>query len=222
MNNIEKLFTREEDFSDWLSNNLHKLEPLINYKLKKISTEKEIKGKFLDILAENQEGKKIAIENQFGISNFKHLGQFISYSVSEKVEEGIWIAERFHPIHVDVLTWLNNINSSIKFTSISVLFPETNRIEDRDKIEFKKPILFNEVNVGDILDARNREKVKIDNTLKNLIEIYNEEKSKHKIKSKAVRKGLITGSFIHWVYDRNRNQYENYFPLKVRSKNDFK
>jgi len=222
MNNIEKLFTREEDFSDWLSNNLHKLEPLIKYKLKKVSTEKEIKGKFLDILAENQEGKKIAIENQFNISNFKHLGQLISYSVSEKVEEGIWIAERFHPIHVDVLTWLNNINSSIKFTSISVMFPETNRMEDRDIIEFKKPILFNEVNVGDILDARNREKVKIDNTLKKLIETYNEEKSKLKIKSKAVRKGLITGQFILWLFNRNENQYEKYFPLKVRTKNEIK
>ncbi len=215
MNNKKKLFTREEDFSEWLSNNFHKIEPLINLKLKKVSTEKEIKGKFLDILAENQEGKKIAIENQFGVSDFKHLGQLISYCVSEKVEEGIWIAERFHPIHVDVLTWLNNINSSIKFTSISVMFPETNRMEDRDKIEFKKPILFNEVNVGDILDARNNEKVKIDNTLKKLIEIYNEEKSKHKIKSKAIRKGQITGSFIHWVYVRNKNQCKKYFtPLQ--------
>lgn len=214
MNNEKKLFTREEDFSDWLSNNLHKLEPLINYKLKKVSTEKEIKGKFLDILAENQEGKKIAIENQFGVSDFKHLGQLISYSVSEKVEEGIWIAERFHPIHVDVLTWLNKINSGLNFTSLSVLIPETNRMEDRDKIEFKKPILFNEVNVGDIIDALNHEKVKIDNTLKKLIERYNEEKSKLKIKSKAIRKGQITGSFIRWVYDRNKNQYKNYFTLK--------
>ena len=214
MNNEKKLFTREDDFSDWLSNNLHKLEPLINYKLKKVSTEKEIKGKFLDILAENQEGKKIAIENQFGVSDFKHLGQLISYSVSEKVEEGIWIAERFHPIHVDVLTWLNKINSGLNFTSLSVLIPETNRMEDRDKIEFKKPILFNEVNVGDIIDALNHEKVKIDNTLKKLIERYNEEKSKLKIKSKAIRKGQITGSFIRWVYDRNKNQYKNYFTLK--------
>ena len=214
MNTEKKLFTREADFSDWLSNNLHKLEPLINYKLKKVSTEKEIKGKFLDILAENQEGKKIAIENQFGVSDFKHLGQLISYSVSEKVEEGIWIAERFHPIHVDVLTWLNKINSGLNFTSLSVLIPETNRMEDRDKIEFKKPILFNEVNVGDIIDALNHEKVKIDNTLKKLIERYNEEKSKLKIKSKAIRKGQITGSFIRWVYDRNKNQYKNYFTLK--------
>lgn len=142
----------------------------------------------------------------------------ISYSVSEKVEEGIWIAERFHPIHMDILTWLNNINSSIKFTSISVKFPETNRMEDRDKIEFKKPILFNEVNVGDILDARNREKVKIDNTLKKLIEIYNEEKSKHKIKSKAILKGKITGSFIYWLFLRNKNQYEYYFPLSENQK----
>ena len=49
MNNKKKLFTREEDFSEWLSNNFHKIEPLINLKLKKVSTEKEIKGKFFSL-----------------------------------------------------------------------------------------------------------------------------------------------------------------------------
>ena len=176
MNGIKKVFSSEEkDFTVWLSKNFSKLKPFIKSEIISYETEKNIEGKFLDILAKDQEGKKIAIENQFGISNFDHLGKIISYCTSIKADKGVWITEKFHPIHIEALHWLNSVNSSIEFIAISVVNPLTNQAGDRNKIEFKEPILYNEVNIGDILDARNRNKVEIDDTLKKLIELYNDE-----------------------------------------------
>ncbi len=208
MNGIKKVFSSEDkDFTVWLSKNLSKLKPFIKSEIISYETEKNIEGKFLDILAKDQEGRKIAIENQFGISNFDHLGKVISYCTSIKADKGVWIAEKFHPIHIEALHWLNNVNSSIEFIVISVINPMTNQAGDRNKIEFKEPILYNEVNIGDILDARNRNKVEIDDTLKKVIELYNDEFPR----SRAVRAGLITGQFIFWLFKRDEKIYQQYF-----------
>jgi len=210
------LFNKEVDFSDWLGNNLHKLDSFVNSTLKIVGTEKPIDGKIIDILAEDQEGKTVVIENQFGVSDHKHLGQILSYCIGLKkekkeVKNGVWIAEKFHPIHIAVLKWLNNTGSGIEFIPISVVNPETNQAEIQDKLVFKKPILYNEVQVGDILDALNHERVKIDDNLKKLMDEYDEEKGKTKPISKSVRNGQITGSFIYWIYKKNENLYKTFF-----------
>ena len=216
------LFNKEVDFSDWLSNNLNKLKPFINSTLKIVGNEEPIDGKIVDILAEDQEGKIIAIENQFGVSNHKHLGQLLSYCIGLKkekkeVKNGIWIAEKFHPIHIAVLNWLNDTGSGIKFIPISVVNPETNQMKEKDKIEFKKPIMYNDAQVGDILPTLHQDYVKIDDTLKKLMDEYDEEKGKTKSISKTIRNGQITGSFIFWVYKKNVNLYKTYFALEEKT-----
>ncbi len=145
-----------------------------------------------------------------------NLGQLLSYCIGLKkekkiVKKGVWIAEKFHPIHISVLNWLNDIGSGIKFIPISVVNPKKNQMEELDKLEFIKPIIFNEPQVGDTLDTIHHVPVKIDEILKNLMDDYNEEKGKTKPISKAIRKGQITGSFIYWVYTKNENLYKKYF-----------
>ncbi len=210
------LFDEEKDFSDWLSNNLNKLEPFINSTLELVGTEELIDGKIVDILAEDQEGKIVAIENQFDVSNHKHLGQLLSYCIGLKKEEkevsnGIWIAEKFHPIHIAVINWLNNTRSGIKFIPISIMNPETNQMKEKDKLEFKNPIIKNDVQIGDIIQTHHNDYIKIDETLKKLINNYDEEKGKSKPISKAILNGHITGSFISWVYEKHINHYNTYF-----------
>ncbi|GAH10369.1 unnamed protein product, partial [marine sediment metagenome] len=73
------LFNKEVEFSDWIGNNLNKLDSFVDSPLKIIGTEKLIDGKIVDILAEDGERKLVAIENQFGVSDPKHLGQLLSY-----------------------------------------------------------------------------------------------------------------------------------------------
>ncbi len=216
------LFNEEKDFSDWLSKNLNKLEPFINSTLKLGGTEELIDGKIVDILAEDQEGKIVAIENQFGVSDHKHLGQLLSYCIGLKKEEkevgnGIWIAEKFHPIHIAVINWLNDTGSGIKFILISIMNPETNQMKEKDKLEFKNPIIKNDVQVGDKIQTHHKDYIKIDDTLKRLIEDYDEEKSKKKPISKAILNGHITGSFIFWVYEKHIKHYKTYFDLDKKS-----
>ncbi|BAW31207.1 conserved hypothetical protein [Methanothermobacter sp. MT-2] len=50
----------------------------------------------LDILAyESGTERKIVIENQFGTTNHKHLGQLITYIAGFNAEVVVWIAEDF-------------------------------------------------------------------------------------------------------------------------------
>lgn len=101
MKYIQEIFKNETDFNKWLSIKLYKLEPILGLKLILIQIEQSIGTKKLDILAKDEKGNKIAIESQFGISDFKHLGQILTYCIGLKVKKIIWIAEEFHQVHLD-------------------------------------------------------------------------------------------------------------------------
>lgn len=208
MTGIKNVFSSEDkDFTVWLSKNLSKLKPFIKSEIISYETEKNIEGKFLDILAIDQEGRKVAIENQFGTSDSDHLGKIISYCTSLKADKGIWIAENFHPIYIGALQWLNSVNSSIKFLAISVVNPLNNELGDRDKIEFRDLLLINDMNIGDLMYTHDGKKVEIDDKLKELNDLYNDKFPR----SRAVYAGQITGQFIRWLFRRNKEIYEHYF-----------
>lgn len=212
---IKDIFNNEAShFTPWLSTNLNKLESILNKKLELIKTEKSIKSKRLDILAKSEDRNETAIENQYGISDFKHLGKILTYVVGCDANEIVWIAEKFHQVHLDALKWLNVNKENVSFRAISVVNPENNKEKDEEKIFFTEPTVYGEVKVGDFLDALNYEnKVKVDKKLKNLMEIYENEKPN----SKAVQAGVITGSFQYWIWlrDKTRKIFKNYFTSNI-------
>ncbi len=212
MHRLRKIFPKEDkDFTKWLSDNLSKLKPFTESEIISYEIEKKIEGKSLDILAIDQEGRKVAIENQFGTSDFEHLGKIISYCVSLKADKGIWIAENFHPICIGALQWLNSVNSSIKFLPISVVNPLNNELGDRDKIEFRDYLLINDMNIGDEMYTHDGKKVEIDDKLKELNDSYNDKFPR----SRAVYAGQITGQFINWLFKRDKEIYEHYFKKTI-------
>ncbi|MBY9008718.1 MAG: hypothetical protein KGD74_02480 [Candidatus Lokiarchaeota archaeon] len=180
MRSIREIFKNEAlNFTPWLSKNLCKLTQVIHTDLILLSTEKDIEGKKLDIMAQEEGGNIVAIENQFGVSDFKHLGQIISYAMGSNASKIIWISERFHKIHLDALEWLNTNKDSMKFDAISVINPDSN--VDKDQIYFREPILYDEVIIGEKLDAHNQDdKVVVDEELQNLIQKYQAEEKKRK------------------------------------------
>ena len=212
---IKDIFENEaSNFTPWLSTNLNKLESILNKKLELIETEKSIKSKRLDILAKIEDGNEIAIENQYGISDFTHLGKILTYVVGCDATEIVWIAEKFHQVHLDALKWLNENKENVSFRAISVVNPENNNEKDEEKILFTEPNVYGEVKIGDILDALNYEnKVKVDKKLKNLMEIYENENPN----SKAVQAGVITGSFQYWIWlrDKTRKLFKMYFTANI-------
>ncbi len=78
-------------------------------------------GKFrVDIVAREQDGGTVVIENQFGKTDHGHLGQIMTYLAGQQGRVTvIWIAERFNEEHRAVIDWLN-ANSSDEYSFFAV------------------------------------------------------------------------------------------------------
>ncbi|MDC7685090.1 DUF4268 domain-containing protein [Asticcacaulis sp. BYS171W] len=100
-------------FTPWLSQNLELLSEALQIEELELKGTEVSAGDFrLDILAEDGEGFPVIIENQFGATDHKHLGQLISYVASLKNRATVvWVAERFKEDHRAAIDWLNSSTS---------------------------------------------------------------------------------------------------------------
>ena len=116
---IKSAFHDENDFSDWLSENLDALSDAVEISLENGQREQHLGDKRADIIAEisdSDEKSYVIIENQLGKTDHDHLGKLITYSAIRKAKVAIWIAEKFGPEHTRALNWLNdNTNDERKF-----------------------------------------------------------------------------------------------------------
>lgn len=80
-------------------------------------------GRFrVDIIARDQDGGTVVIENQFGRTDHGHLGQIMTYLAGQQGRVTvIWIAEHFNEEHRAVIDWLNaNSNDDYTFFAVEV------------------------------------------------------------------------------------------------------
>lgn len=61
----------------------------------------------------------IIIENQYGLTDNKHLGQIIVYAKKTKIKNVLWIAENITPEHLGITSVLKDINIYLATISIS-------------------------------------------------------------------------------------------------------
>ena len=117
------------DFTPWLSKNLHLLGSALGMKLELVRTEAPVGGPpyYCDILArEVDRGVLVAIENQYGWSDFSHLAQLLTYTAGLDARIAIWIAPEFRYESAEVLNWLNEWTSKeIKFYGVKVSVTKT-------------------------------------------------------------------------------------------------
>jgi hypothetical protein len=66
----------------------------------------------VDLVAEDESGNKVIIENQLEKSNHDHLGKLITYLVAIEARAAIWIVSEPRPEHVSAITWLNESSGS--------------------------------------------------------------------------------------------------------------
>jgi hypothetical protein len=95
------------DFSSWLAENLDVLNEHLEVPLVSADTEQAAGAFSVDLLAEDEGGKSVIIENQLERSNHDHLGKVITYLASYGAETAIWIVADPRPEHVAAITWLN-------------------------------------------------------------------------------------------------------------------
>ena len=99
-----------KDFSEWLAKNIDVLNEKIDLELSVVETNKTVGSFFIDILAEDEQGEPVIIENQLEKTDHDHLGKIITYISSIGGKAGIWVTGRPRPEHEKAIQWLNSIS----------------------------------------------------------------------------------------------------------------
>ena len=112
---IEKVDIRQvwpsEDghFTPWLGENLDKLGAELGLELQLVQTEAPVGAYSLDIQARDlRTDHLVVIENQFGATDHRHLGQLLTYAGGLEASIVVWVAEDFRDEHRAALDFLNH------------------------------------------------------------------------------------------------------------------
>ncbi len=122
---IERLPLREVwkhealDFTTWLENSIDVLNEILDLNLVNAEREKAAGTFSVDLVAEDDTGNPVVIENQLEKSNHDHLGKLITYLTAIGARTAIWIVSDPRPEHVTAISWLNE-SSSASFYLVKV------------------------------------------------------------------------------------------------------
>ena len=106
-----KKWKNEEVFTKWLKDNIHELNDVIDLSLSNVRREQVVGDLKVDLVAEDELGNFIVIENQLAQSDHKHLGQVITYLTVQEAKAAIWIVKEARPEHIKAISWLNESSS---------------------------------------------------------------------------------------------------------------
>jgi hypothetical protein len=100
------------DFTRWLEENIDVLNDCLDITLSNAEREQAAGDFNVDIVAEDDSGAKVIIENQLERSDHDHLGKVITYLVALEAKTAIWIVADPRPEHVSAITWLNESSTA--------------------------------------------------------------------------------------------------------------
>ena len=98
--------TEPADFTPWLQTHIGELDAVLGLGLSDPEREVSAGAFSIDLVAGTNFGD-VVIENQFGRSDHRHLGQLVTYLSQQEVARAIWIAEDARPEHVKAVKTLN-------------------------------------------------------------------------------------------------------------------
>jgi len=100
------------DFTTWLQDNIDVLNDVIDLSL--LGAEREqTAGRFsVDLVAEDEGGNPVIIENQLEKSDHDHLGKIITYLTAIEAKNAIWIVADPRPEHINAVSWLNESSAA--------------------------------------------------------------------------------------------------------------
>jgi len=107
------------DFTTWLEENIDILNENLDLNLSTAEREKSAGAFSVDLVAEDNNGNPVVIENQLEKSNHDHLGKLITYLTAIGAKSAIWIVSDPRPEHINAISWLNE-SSSASFYLIKV------------------------------------------------------------------------------------------------------
>jgi len=115
------------DFTTWMGRNIGALSSTLDIDLETAEREKSAGDFSVDLLAENESGDRVIVENQLEQTNHKHLGQVLTYLTMLDAEVAIWVTADARPEHVSAISWLNENASGADFYLVKV---EGVRVDD--------------------------------------------------------------------------------------------
>jgi hypothetical protein len=116
-----EVFAHEaHDFTAWLEENIGVLSDVLGITLTSVEREKSAGDFSADLLAEDEHGNRVTIENQLEQTDHKHLGQVLTYLTVLDAEIAIWITADARPEHVSAVSWLNENAGGADFYLVKV------------------------------------------------------------------------------------------------------
>lgn len=105
---LRKIWKHEaRDFTIWLQENIDVLSQVLDFQLLNVEREQSTGNFNVDLVAEDEEGNPVIIENQLEKSNHDHLGKVITYLASIGAGKAIWIVSDPRQEHIKAISWLN-------------------------------------------------------------------------------------------------------------------
>lgn len=110
---IERVVLREVwkhealNLTTWLEENIDVLNEALELNLTNVDREKAAGAFSVDLVAEDETGGVVVIENQLERSNHDHLGKLITYTAFMDARSAIWIVSDPRAEHVRAISWLN-------------------------------------------------------------------------------------------------------------------
>ena len=154
-----------QGFTNWLSANLDRLAKELGIGgLREVGRDVQVGTFTVDLLAQTDKGRRVAIEYQLEPSDHPHLGQVITFAAGLDVSAVIWLVTRISDEHRGVLDWLNqHSDDDTRFFAVELRLiriggstpAATFRVESRPN-DWQK-VVRQRQRVGSPLSARMRE-----------------------------------------------------------------
>jgi len=100
------------DFTTWLKENIDILNDALDLTLLNVERERHAGDFSVDLVAEDNAGNVVIIENQLERSDHDHLGKLITYLTALDAKAAIWIVRDPRAEHVKAVAWLNESNAA--------------------------------------------------------------------------------------------------------------
>ena len=131
IDSIRDIWPQEADFTARLGENIDVLNNAINLSLSIVEREQTVGDLKIDLVAKDESGNLVIIENQLEKSDHNHLGQVIAYLIAKKAKTAIWIVTDAKPEHIAAISWLNESSSaSFYLIKIENLVPIRNSLPE--------------------------------------------------------------------------------------------
>jgi len=104
---LREVWKNEVDFTRWLQENIDVLNEVLDLTLVSPERERQAGDFAVDLVAEDDSGNTVVIENQLEASNHDHLGKLITYLTAIEANTAVWIVAKPRPEHVEAVAWLN-------------------------------------------------------------------------------------------------------------------